>query len=175
MPTLDDVAIGAHKYISTLTDVLALIGAFPADDPVVANRNLPWIFKDDIIVRMEGTGLAALVCRHGGGWGAARPLNTERFMRLNIDIYVDPSRDSGRNITESSGGTILRGNNLFSVLNSHLHRRNPDRVAWGDLVTTSCDLLSEPTVWTKVSDGDMLLMGTATYGVMSYGWTDASV
>lgn len=179
---MDDVASGAVAYISTLTDVTALIGAFPSDDPVVANRGVPWIFKENLAITVEGSSVAlgtravALVCRHAGGWGAARPLNTERFMRLMVDIYVDPLRDSARNTTEiGSGRTVLTGNQVFSVLNGHLHRRNPDRQAWGDLVTTSCDLLSEPSSWTSVPDGDHLIMGTATYGVMTYGWTDIAV
>ena len=175
-PRFDDVASGAVTYISTLTDVTALIGAFPSNDQVVANRGIPWVFKDDILVRMEGTSQAAIVCRWGGpASGSARSLNTERYMRLLVDIYVDPLRDANRNIAESSGGTVLRGNQLFSVLNGHLHRRSPDRQVWGDLVTTSCDLLTEPSPWAKTPDGDMLLMTTATYFLTTYGWTDVAV
>jgi hypothetical protein len=172
---MDDVSSGAVAYISTLTDVLALIGAFPADDSNPANRNVPWVFKEDILCTVEGSSKAAIVCRQAGGWGAARPLNTERFMRLMVDLWVDPDRDSGFNVQASSGAVIKKADQIFSVLNSHLHRRNPQAVAWGDLVTTSCDLLAEPGPWEMVPDGDYCIKGTATYGVLSYGWTDVAV
>lgn len=172
---MDDIASGAVRYLTTFSDVKALIGSFSGSDPITANRGKPWIFKDDILITVETSGAAALVCRHGGGWSVPQPLTTPRFMRLAIDIYVDATRDSGRNITETSGGTRLRANALFNTLHHRLQRTDPESVLWGDLRTVGCELLAEPASWDAVQDGDHCLMGTATYGVLVFGATDGVI
>lgn len=169
---IDDVGSGAQQYLLGFTDVTSLLGAFAATDPNPANAGLPWLFKDDLLTVMEGTSAAAVVCSPFGGWSAPIPLSSFDFERLSVEVYVDPLRDSANNITESSGATKQRGMAVFAAVKFRLHRTDPDTVTWGDLVTTGCQLLTKPQ-FTKVPDGDGLLVGQSFYGVTCGGWLDA--
>lgn len=180
---VDSVAGGAVKYINTLPDVVALLGAYPANDPIPANAGRPWVFNSDLGCTMLGSASVALVCKNYGGVSVAAPLTTPRFLRLAVDFWVDPLRDAAGNAKETSGATVGRGLTVFSVLNTHLHRRTPDPVIWGDLVTVGCELLTEPQFF-EVSDqgqpvsagsgwGNRPQWGTAYYLVSLFGYTDA--
>lgn len=168
---LDDVASGAVAYLSTFSDVLALLGSVPVagGDP---NSGRPYIFKDDLLATLEGTSQAALVCSDYGGWGAPLPLATPRFVRLSVELFVDPARDSAHNINESQGLTRQRGKALFAQVNYHLHRTAADAVSWGDLRTVGCELLTEPQ-FLRADDGDGLQHGQAFYGVLVFGSADS--
>lgn len=181
---MDDVGSGAFKYLSQLSDVTSLLGAFSMSDPVVANRGKPWLFNDTngggptsagpgVFVTVEGTSQAAVVLGDFGGWGLPPQLGTARFRRLRVDVWVDPARDANRNITESSAMTTNRGLSVFAAMQFHLQRTDPDVQLWGDLATLSCQLLTEPQ-FLMVPDGDYLQRGTAYYGVSLAGWTDAT-
>jgi hypothetical protein len=144
------------------------------DDPVTANRGKSYLFKDDIVTPLQSTSSAALVCSAFGGWGSPEPLTTPRFPRLSVEVWVDPLRDSALNISESPGGTRTRGQAVFTAVNRRLNRTDPVTVLWGDLVTTGCQLLTEPQFVPVVGgDGDGLLHGQAFYGVSVFGVTDA--
>jgi hypothetical protein len=176
---VDNVASGAVKVLAALSDVTAAVGTFPASDTV--NYGVPWIFNTDILVTMEGTSAVigtnamAIVCSDAGGWGEPMPLTTPRYNRLQVDFWVDPLRDSSHNITETAGATIQRGKQLFTLVNLHLHRTNPDMQLWGDLRTVGCQLLTEPQ-FLGVTDAEMggvpVQKGTAYYGVSVFGATD---
>lgn len=173
---MDDVASGAVRFLGTRADVTALLGAFPADDPVVANQNLPWLFSDTFagaLATIEGTSAAALVCGDAGGWGVPVPMATARFRRLRLDVWVDPLRDDGSNSLETSSLTTNRGNAVFAAAQFALQRTDSDAVFWGDLCTVGCQLLTD-VIWTPVADGDGLQRGTAYYGVTCTGWSDAA-
>src|SRR5262249_21508369 len=114
----------------------------------------------------------AIVCSDAGGWGEPQPLTTPRYNRLQGDIYVDPLRGSDHSIQETSGATRQRGKTLFTLVNFHLHRTNPDMQLWGDLRTTGCQLLTEPQ-FRPFPDGDGVQYATAYYGVSVFGATDA--
>ena len=90
-----------------------------------------------------------------------------------MSIYIDPARDSSRNITETSALTINRGNAVFAAVQFRLQRTDPDAVLWGDLVTTGCQLLSDGP-WQMLADGDHLLVKQAFFGVSWSGWTDTA-
>jgi hypothetical protein len=174
---MDDIASGVVKFLSALTDVTAGLGSFPANDPNTTLQGKPWIFKDDLLVVMEGQSVfystlaIALVCSDGGGWSEPSPLTTPRFNRLKLDIHVDSLRDSGHSIAETSGEPKSRGKALFTLVNTHLHRINPDMQLWGDLRTVGCQLLTEPS-FVPMPDGDGVYTGTAYYGVSVFGATD---
>jgi|SRR6516225_1477735 hypothetical protein len=176
---MDDVASGAVQVLRQVTPLLALIGSFSANaDPSFAGQ--PWIFKDDILVRVEGQSVfygsnaVALVCSDAGGWNEPQPLITPRFNRLQVDIWADPLRDASHSITETSGGTKQRIKAVFAVMNFALHRTNPDMQLWGDLRTVGCQLLTEPQALLE-PDGDGIYKGTAYYGVSVFGVTDVLV
>ena len=172
---MDDVSTGAVRYLSQFSDVTSLLGSYPPTDPP-SFANKPWLFSDmnqGVLKVMEGTSAAAVVCADFGGWEVPVPMATARFRRLRVDIWIDPQRDAGQNFTESSSVTANRGMAVFNALQFRLHRRDPDAVVWGDLVTVGCQLLTEP-VFQPVIDGDWLLRGTAYFGVEFSGWSDAT-
>lgn len=164
----DDVGTGSFKYLSTFSAVTSGVGTFQAGP----NLGQPYLFTGDIFANMKGTSALAVVCNDFGGWSAPPMLGSQRFRRLKVDIWADPQRDASGNVTVTTADTVNRANALFTVVNNHLHRRDPDTVVWGDLVTFGCQLLTEPQ-WAVVPDGDWLMMGTAVYAVYIGGWTDA--
>lgn len=171
MSVIDDVGTGAWKYLSQFSDVTSLLGSFPSNDPIVANQNQPWLFTGDILTNIKGSSSIAVVVSDFGGWSPPPQLGSQRFRRLRVDIWVDPVRSSG-NVSSTSAATVNRGNQVFNAIHRHLHRRDPDTVVWGDLVTFGCQLLSEPQ-FALVPDGDWSQLGSATYGVYIAGWTDS--
>jgi hypothetical protein len=171
---VDDVASGAVKLLSGISAVTSLLGAFPDSDAV--NAGIPYIFLENQLVVLQGTSLASLVCSAAGQWSGAIPYGTQRFMRLSVEFYVDPQRDAALNVTEAPGATKLRGEQLFAVVNSYLHRRDADTQVWGDLVTASCSLQTEGEfVQIPSGDGDWLAYKRSYYGVGGAGWTDVAV
>jgi hypothetical protein len=173
---VDDVASGAVKYLAGFPDVVAVVGAFPAGDPNPANAGMPWLFADTnagVFKTMEGSSAAAVVCADFGGWSVPEVLGTLRFRRLRLDVWVDPLRDAGKNLIESSSLTTNRGLAAFAAVQFRMQRTDPDTVLWGDLVTIDCHLLTD-IQFLLVPDGDGLQRGSAYYGVSTAGWTDAA-
>ena len=170
---MDDISSGSVKFLTGFTDITSLLGSFSPSDPIGTNAGRPWIFAADPLVTVEGSSAAALVCSDLGGWQAPPQLGTWRFGRLGVSVYIDPARDSGRNITETSAVTVNRGNAVFAAVQFRMQRTDPDAVLWGDMVTASCQLLSDGP-WQAVADGDHMLIKQAMYGVSWTGWTDTA-
>lgn len=179
---LDDIASGAYKYLIGFSQLTSLLLAFPNTDPVSANAGKPYIFNQPTgsspgttgpLATMEGTSGIALVLSEMGGWNVAAAGSSMRFQRLQVEIWVDPTRDANKNITESPGHTVRRGKAVFAALHQVLQRQEAGgAILWGDLVTVGCSLLSEPQFFT-VPDGDNLYRGPAMYGVTTGGHSDA--
>lgn len=175
----DDIASGAYSYLSGLPDVVALVGSWPADDP--DNAGISWIFVRDILTRMEdisivkGTQAVALVCINMGMSAAPIASSTARCQRLEVDIWVDPLRDAMGNIS-SPAETQNRGDHVFTVIDSHLHRTGvlDNTQQWGDLITAYSLRMTEP-VWYPVPDGDGLIRGVCFFDVGTYGNWDPVV
>jgi hypothetical protein len=176
---MDDVASGGYYHLISLPDVLALIGSFPADDP--DNSGIPWVFTRNLYTRMEAQGIVkgsqavALVCVNAGQGSGVLDYSTIRWQRLEVDIWVDPLRDAYGNVTSPSE-TEGRGLNVFSVLDSHLHRASlSDKTQqWGDLITVNGLRMTEP-VWYPVPDGDGLIRGVCFWEVATFGNYDPVV
>lgn len=174
---MDDVATGAYAFLSAQSDVLAVIGSFPADDP--DNSGLPWIFVRSVYTRMEdvsvvkGSQAVSLVCCYMGGAAPPSDMSTARQVRLEVDIWVDPLRDAIGNVTNPSE-TENRGLTVFNTIDSHLHRMTTDQntVMWGDLVTVSAVRMAEP-LWYPVPDGDGLIRGVCFYNIGTFGNFDS--
>jgi hypothetical protein len=173
---VDDVATGAVRYLAGFSDVIALLGSFPSGDPVTQNAGKPWLFSESnqgVLAMMEGSSAAAVVCADYGGWEVPPPLGTARFRRLRVDVWVDPQRDTSRNVTETSSLTQNRGLAVFAAVQFRLQRTDADAIFWGDLCTVGCQLLND-IVFAPVADGDWLQRGTAYFGVGVSGWSDAA-
>jgi hypothetical protein len=170
---MDDLHSGAWQFLMSFPDVLAVLGSFPADDPV--NPGQPWLFQHNIYQRMEaqsvvkGTQATAVVVIYAGQFTVPTDSSTARMQRLEVDIWADPLRDAYGNVTDPSE-TEGRVISVWQVLDSHLHRASSDygMQLWGDLVTTSSSRLAEPVPY-PVPDGDGLLRGVGYYGVSTFG------
>jgi hypothetical protein len=167
----DDVGSGSAKYLSQFSDVTSLLGAFPAGDPISGNAGQPYLFNSDLLVNLKGSQAAAVVCADFGGWSAPPMLGSQRFRRLRVDVYQDAQRDALGNIVSTHQATVNMLNTVFNAVQRHLHRRDPDTVVWGDMVTFACQLLTEPA-WLPLPNGDWGMWGSAVYGVSLSGWTD---
>jgi len=99
----DDEASGVYWHLSSLPDVLAVTGSFPADEP--DNSSVPWIFVRNVYTRMEDVSIvngsqavaAAPVCpsRCGIRAGRGRP-DPWRVLLQCRHVRQLRSRHSGR-------------------------------------------------------------------------------
>jgi hypothetical protein len=170
------VATGAVRYLSQFSDVTSQLGAFSDSDANPGFAGRPWLFSDlnaMVLKVMEGTSQAGISLADSGPWDSPVQGATARFRRLRLDVWVDPLRDTGSNIMETSAATANRGMAVFNAAHFRLQRTDPDVVAWGDLLTNGCQVLADIT-FAPVPDGDFLLRGTAYYGVGFTGWNDAT-
>ncbi len=168
----DTPATGAWKRLYPLPALQAVVGTFPVTDP---RSGYSWIFSGNMAAQIKGSQASAVVLTDAGGWGAPPMLGTQRFMRLRVDVWTDPVRDGNRNIITTQSVTTARCLDVFRVVHGFLQRTDPDVQVWGDLVTVSCQLLTEPEPQ-QMPDGDSsgmgAMIGTAVYGVEVTGWTD---
>jgi hypothetical protein len=170
---MDDVSQGAYYFLSSLPDVTAMIGSFPDDDP--DNPGVPWVFVHSLYTRMEAQSIAqgsqavAIVCVYAGQGSGSLDYSTVRNQRLEVDLWIDPLRDQYGNITAPSE-TEARGLDVFSVLDSHLHRASSGdkTMLWGNLVTIGCERMTEPVAY-PVADGDGLIRMVFFYNVTTFG------
>lgn len=171
---MDTVASGAVQYlsgISAVTSVLGTFGSAPSDPPSFHGQ--PYLFDSDLIVTLKGTSQVAFVFSDYGGFGLPAPLTTPRYVRLSLEIYVDPLRDAGGQFTETSGLVAKRGKAAWYVVDKYLHRTSGDSQTWGDVVTVSCQRLTEPQ-FVRLPDGDGMQRAQVFYGVNAFGFTDAA-
>jgi hypothetical protein len=176
---VDLVSAAMVRYLKSLPDVCATVGAFPPDDPVFANRDQPYVFhvgqQGDVLVRVEGSGETVIAVSFAGSFQGGDPGSTVHYERVSVEFWVDPARDGFNNIVETGGLTLARAMETFYVADSHLHRREPGaNVAWGDLVTVACWRMVTPEFY-LVPDGDGALRGQAYYAVTSLGWLDHAI
>ena len=176
-PVPDDVGTAAWKYLSPMSQIAAVLGSFPSNDANPANAGMSYLFTGNILVTIKGTQQSAAVLSDFGGWSLPPLLGTQRFRRLRLDVWTDPTRDANGNIIVTESNTVNRCLHVFNVFHSTLQRTDMDTQTWGDMVTFSCQLLTEPTP-AQVADGDSqgvgVVMGTAVYGVSFSGFTDAT-
>lgn len=174
------IAAAAQQFLAGFSDVIASVGAFPVNDPIAGNAGKPFLFAENMLIDVRSyPSTTAAVLTDTGGWQTPMALNTFRFRRLRLDIYVDPLRDSEGNVTETATYTEDRGLATFVAFNRHLHRRDPDAQTWGDdhLVTLQSQLITEPDFTQLPSasgSGFTTQLGSAYYGVTFSGWLDVA-
>lgn len=154
--TTDDVVQGAVKWLLTFDDLTELVGVF-------SETGVPWLFQHSLWATIEGSQSTAVVVSRAGGWAGANPHNTMRFPRLSLDLYADPLRDDGNNITDP-GEVHRRLEAVFDAYDRVLHRTDPDSVFWGTVRTIGCQRLGEPMFF-PLPDGDHMSRCQVFYGV----------
>ncbi len=154
----DDLVQGAVKWLLTQSDVTAVVGTF---DETAS----PWLFQHQLWARVEGSQSTAAVLSRAGGWSGANEHNTMRFPRLSLEVYADPLRDTGNNVTDP-GESWRRIEAAWSAFDTVLHRPAAESVMWGTVRTLGCLRLGEPNIY-SVPDGDGMLRCQCFYGVVT--------
>lgn len=158
-PDGDDIVSGGVKFLLAQPECVAAVSTY-----IIGGRQVPGIFGyrpwNDTI---EGTSTTCAVLSSEGGWAGANLHNTLRFPRLTLNIWADPQRDGGHNVT-SQPEVMRRSFNVFRVFDRFLHRTGGDAVMFGTLRVVSSTRLTEPSVLT-VPDGDGLVRLQTSYAV----------
>lgn len=152
----DSIVRGAVKYLMDISDVTDLLGTY--------QTGVPYLFQHTLWVVMENTQTTACVISRAGGWAGPNLHNTMRFPRISLELWADPLRDAGNNVTDP-GEVHDRIESIFKSIDRYLHRPQGGTVWWGDIRTAGCHRLTEPIVYT-VPDGNGLLRLQTFYGVV---------
>jgi hypothetical protein len=160
----DDLVTAAYKALVSSPDVLAVVGQFPPGSDVAGT---PYIFQRGLYARLEGTGSTAIVLSYEGGWTSPVPGSQGVYSRLGVQLYADPVRDAGGNVTDPVE-VERRARAALAAVDRHFHSLDSDVSVWGDLVLVSSSRLIEP-VFTPVPDGGGLVFGQVYYGVVELG------
>lgn len=154
-PVRDEVVRGCVTWLGGLPDIADAVSAYQDGTPL--------LFQHKLWVAMEGTSTTAAVISRAGGWSGSNAHNTMRFPRLSLELYADPLRDAGKNLTDP-GEVWSRIEAAFDAFDKRLHRPDPTSIMWGTLRTIGCERLTDPMVY-EVPDGDGLLRSQTFYGV----------
>jgi hypothetical protein len=151
----DDLVQGAHTYLSTQPDVLAVLGSY--------GTGVAWLWPHQLVATIENSQSTAAVIVRQPGWAAPNVHNTMRFPRIGIEITGDPLRDAGNNITDPNE-VIRRLEAVYRIIDAHLHRPQGGDQMWGTVRTIACARLVEPYVY-PIADGNGMQCLTVSYGV----------
>lgn len=152
----DHLVQGCVKWLSTFPDILAVVGSYPLS-------SVPYLFQHKLWAEMEGSQSTAAVIGREGGWAGANLHNTLRFPRLALEIWADPLRDEGGNVTDP-GEVWRRIDAAWSAFDRRLHRPQGQTQMWGQVRTIAASRLNEPVVY-EVPDGDGLLRLLVYYAI----------
>lgn len=153
--TDDDVISGAAAWLLGFPDIVATLGRYP--------DGTPWLFQHTLWQVIEGSSATGALLSLAGGWAAANDYNRMSFPRISLEIFADPQRDAGHNVT-APGEAQRRAYNTFRIFDFHLHRPASDVAWWGNLRTIDCTRLTEPVSY-PVPDGDGLIRLQVFYAV----------
>lgn len=156
--TDDDIVSGAAKYLKAQPEILEAVSSY-----LIGGQNTPGIFQYRTWATIEGSSTTCAVLSSDGGWAGANLYNTLRFPRLTCNIWADPMRDPGRNVTDS-GEVMRRCFAVYKVFDKYLHRTGGPEVYFGTLRIISSVRLTEPTILV-VPDGDGLVRCQTTYAI----------
>lgn len=151
----DDLVQGVVTYLLGKSDIGDVLGSYP--------DGTPYLFQHRLWTEMENSQSTAAVLMRDGGWTGPNQHNSLHFPRLTMDIWADPLRDAGNNVTDP-GEVYRRINRAFKVIDRHLHRPQGGEQWWGEIRSIACIRMTEPSIY-PVPDGDGLLRLVTSYGV----------
>lgn len=156
--TKPDIISGCTTYLRSQPDVLSVVSVFPIDGQLV-----PGLFGYSNWVALEGTGKTCAILTNQGGWTGPNLHNTLRFPLIGLNIWADPIRDDGNNISDP-GECMRRLDAAFEVFDKHLHRVAGETQMWGPIRTVACARMTEPMTY-RVPDGDGIVRLQVSYAV----------
>jgi hypothetical protein len=91
-----------------------------------------WIFQHQRYIDVRSTGSACVVLASRAGWSGPNRHNTVRFPRLQVEAYVDPTRDTNLNPSGEAPPTVQeRADAIFKAIDPVLHRVDGGGFIWG--------------------------------------------
>lgn len=155
----EDIQGAAVKYLLTLPDVVATVGAF--------NLTLkPFIFRDEILVNLESgeyQAVSAIVVEDAGPV-AGLPRTRFRGRRLRVTIWANGNRDGLGNLAEPRS-VRHKLNDTFKAVDFYLNRTDSEIVYWAGIPTVGSERLVDLSEPVKLSEGDGILIASAYYAV----------
>ncbi len=119
-----DLAVAAHRRLSTVPGVVAALGSPVSDSPGGV-----WLFVRELNALVEGSGKAAAVLREEGAWARPNQHNTARFPRLSVEIFADSTRDSTGAVLRRDAEARARV--VWEQFQTELHRVDGFSEVWG--------------------------------------------
>lgn len=166
---MTQLSLGIRNLLAQDSELKALLGRSQSWDT--------WIFSDDPVgVKVENTQKSLIVVTENGTWTAPNGHNTERFPRVFVDVWSDPTRNANLGVKVFDAKDKIEA--IVKVVNKHLHTvnlSNPQGMPyiWGTaeqiadktgVVVAGSQQLEGPD-YSPIRDSTGSFMGRVTYGV----------
>lgn len=163
------LSLGIRNFLAQDTALKALLGRSQSWDT--------WIFSDDPVgVKVESTQKCLIVITENGLWTPPNAYNTQRFPRIFVDVWADPTRNTNGSVKISDAKDKIEA--IVAVVDSHLHTvdlARPDGMPWiwgtaeqisnkTGVVVSGSQHLDGPD-YSPIRDSEGSFMGRVTYGV----------
>lgn len=194
----DDVVSGCAHWLATgmwCPDPPSLPRPFEDDllraDPPLGHypgRDKYYLFQENLMANLEGSGSNAVVISYAGTWGGAGQLTSWQFFRISLDIWCDPIRGSDAQLVTAPGfrmspisgppaatapnaahfripiETRRRVMKIYHRFDKYLHRPQGGVQWWGSVRTVGCERIGGLNLY-SVPDGEKMIRGQVLYGV----------
>lgn len=166
---MTQLSLGIRNLLAQDAELKSLLGRSVSWDT--------WIFSDDPVgVKVEGTQKCLIVITENGTWSSPNAYNTQRFPRVFVDIWADPTRNANLSVQLPDAKDKIEA--IVKVVKRHLHTVDPSRsngmpLIWGTaeqiadktgVVVAGSQQLDGPD-YSPIKDSTGSFMGRLTYGV----------
>jgi hypothetical protein len=151
----EDVIAGCARWLRADPQLTARVAA--------DSDGFPLIVQDQAPDRAEFRQGVCLVVSHAGP-AAGNQHNTYEQVRIQVEFWSDPRRDTGGQVNEAPAGARQRMVWAYWAVDRRLHRPQGGAQRWGSVLTTDATRLSGVTPY-LVPGSDGLWRGTAFYAV----------
>ena len=161
------VTMAVRNLLAQDTDLRALLGSSQHWDT--------WIFDSKPYVRLENKSKALIVINEDGQWAQPNQYSTQRFPRLLIDVWADPTRNDDLSVKRDDAQDKIEA--ITALVNKHLHtvslHIDGHPIIWGTademanftgLMVMGSSWLTGPT-YSPVSDAQGAWMGRSAYAL----------
>lgn len=152
IPAPEDLVAGCVRRLRADPALTAAVGADSGGAPLIVQDQAP--------DRAEFTSTVCVVVSHGGY--AAGNSGSFQSVRLQLEFWSDPARDSGGLVDEAPAGARQRMVAAYLAADRLLHRVGGGEQQWGAELTVDSERMSGLVPY-LVPGSDGLWRGTAFY------------
>ncbi len=146
------LTIAARRELVATPPLVALLGSSPT--------YAQWIFRWRLYEQVEGTGTAAIVLSEHP-WEPPGNFHTRRHIRLQAEIYVDPTRQPDLNPTQQN--VHDRVLDIAAELSKVCHRPQGGTIYFDTMRIHGIERLGEPSI------SDIPMMDYTVRGLVNFG------